>query len=152
MKYDDMSWHTGAAEYPKELPKEAAATHTGMFIAWALLSSLGGELAAEELPSLQARSITPGRFFYDQCDGKFVDEDLNAEGNAFAAAYFDLDKGAYLKDYDRVLCAGVTTAYEVADTWENFDKLKPRLDRRLDEWRRDVLGRTPWWQFWKYGR
>ena len=149
MKYDDVSWHTGADEYPKHLPREAAATHTGMFIAWALLSGLGGELAAEDLPPLRARRITPGRFFNDQCDGKFVDEQLNAEGNGFVTAYFDLDQGGYLKDYDRVLCAGLTTAYEVADTWENFDKLKPRLDRRLDEWRRGVLGRKRWWKFWE---
>jgi hypothetical protein len=47
-----------------------------------------------------------------------------------------------------VLCAGMETAYEVADTWQNFDRLKPRLDRRLDEWRRGVLGRKPWWKFW----
>ena len=149
MKYDDVSWHIGAEEYPKELPREAAATHTGMFIAWALLAGLGGELAPDDLPPLQSRSITPGRFFHERCDGKFVDEQLNAEGNAFTAAYFDLDKGSYLRDYDAVLCRGYETAYQVPDTWENFDKLKPRLDRRLDEWRRGVLGRRPWWKFWE---
>jgi len=147
MKYDDVSWHTGTDDYPKELPQEAAATHTGMFIAWALLSGLGGEQAAEDLPPLTSRSVTPGRFFHEQCDGKFVDEQLNAEGNAFVAAYFDLAKGAYLKDYDRVLCAGLTTAYEVPDIWANFDRLKPTLDRRLAEWRAGKLGR-PWWKFW----
>jgi hypothetical protein len=147
VKYDDVSWHASADEYPKGLPESAAATHTGMFIAWALLAGLGGETAAEDLPALQARSITPGRFFYDTCDGKFVDEQLNDEGNRFTQAYFDLDKGMYLPDYDRMLCAGFTTAYEVPDTWENFDRLKPRLDRRLAEWRAGRLGR-PWWKFW----
>ena len=119
-----------------------------MFVAWAILGGLGGELAGDDLPPLQARSITPGRFFFDTCDGKFVDEMLNDEGNRFAEAYFNLDKGQYLHDYDSVLCAGVETAYQVADTWENFDKLKPMLDRRLDEFRRGVLGRKPWWKFW----
>jgi hypothetical protein len=36
MKYDDASWHFGG-EFPKDLPEEAAATHTGMFVAWAFL-------------------------------------------------------------------------------------------------------------------
>jgi hypothetical protein len=148
MKYDDASWHYGVDEYPKELPREAAATHTGMFLAWAVLCGLGGELAAQELPKLRARAVTPGKFFFDTCDGKFVDEDLNDEGNRFVRAYFDLENGTYLKDYDRVLCAGLETAYHVPDTWSNFDRLKPRLDRRLDEWRRGVLGRRPWWRFW----
>jgi len=151
-KYDDVSWHNGAAEYPKDLADEAAATHTGMFIAWALLSGLSGELHTKDMPDsvlrLQARSVTPGQFFLE-CDGKFVDEDLNGEGNAFTQAYFDLDKGRYLKDYDAVLCRGFATAYHVPDTWENFDKLKPLLDRRLAEWRRGELGRKPWWKFWE---
>jgi hypothetical protein len=153
MKYDDVSWHNGAADYPKDLSDEAAATHTGMFVVWALLSGLGGELHTKELPDniprLQARSVAPGRFFLDDCDGKFIDEELNAEGNAFAKAYFDLDKGGYLQDYDAVLCRGLATAYHVPDTWENFDKLKPRLDRRLAEWRRGAWGRKPWWKFWE---
>lgn len=152
MKYDDVSWHTGAEEYPKDLPQKAAATHTGMFLVWALLAGLGGELHTKEMPEeiarLRSRSVTPGEFFFGPCDGKFTDEDLNEEGNAFALAYFDLDKGSYLRDYDALLCAGCTTAYEVADTWANFDRLKPRLDRRLVEWRRGELGKRPWWKFW----
>jgi hypothetical protein len=152
MKYDDVSWHTGAAEYPADLPKEAAATHTGMFVAWALLSGIGGDLHTKDLPDsiprLRARSVTPGQFLLEG-DGKFVDEMLNDEGNAFTQAYFDLEKGLYLKDYDRVLCHGLTTAYHARDSWENFDKLKPRLDRRLAEWRGGTLGRKPWWKFWE---
>jgi len=41
MKYDDASWHYGG-DFPDDLPDEAGATHTGMFLAWALLSGLGG--------------------------------------------------------------------------------------------------------------
>jgi hypothetical protein len=37
----------------------------------------------------------------------------------------------------------------VRDTWQNFDKLKPRLDRRLAEFRRGELGKRPWWKFWE---
>ena len=98
MKYDDASWHYGG-KFPKDLPMEAGATHTGMFVAWAFLSGLAGEIHVEDfpedIPRLKSRSITPGAFFLEACDGKFTDEDLTDEGNAFAQAYFDFDKGDY---------------------------------------------------------
>ena len=139
MKYDDASWHAGE-DFPKDVPEGAGGTHTGMFVAWALLSGLAGEVHVDDLPKdlerLRSRGVTPGRFFLDVCDGKFTDEDLNEEGNAFAQGYFDFEKGAYLGDYDRILTGGLPSQYHVADTWENFDLLRPVLDQRLEEWRR----------------
>ena len=143
MKYDDASWHSGA-EFPADLPPEAGATHSGMFLAWALISGLGGEYhvldSAEDLARLRARKLTPGQYFLMVCDGKFTDEDLSAEGNAFAQAYFDLEKGNYLGDYREYLVKGLASDYHVPDTWKSFDKLRPVLDRRLANWRR---GRIP---------
>jgi hypothetical protein len=60
VKYEDASWHSGADEYPKELPAQAAGTHTGMFVAWALLGGLGSSLHAGHLPRLRQRQVTPG--------------------------------------------------------------------------------------------
>ncbi|WP_369936420.1 hypothetical protein [Xanthomonas tesorieronis] len=145
MKYDDASWHSGG-EFPKDLPSEAGATHSGMFVAWALLSGLAGELHLEDFPAsiprLTDRSITPGAFFLAVCDGKFTDEDLSDDGNAFAEHYFDFDKGQYLADYEAALGHGIPAGpngiYYIADTWDNFDKLRPVLDRRLEEWRANV--------------
>ena len=139
MKYDDASWHYGG-QFPKDLPDEAGATHTGMFVAWALLAGLAGELHSDEFPEdvekLRSRSVTPGQFFLEACDGKFTDEDLNDDGNAFAQEYFDFDRGAYMKDYDRLLANGLPSQYHVADTWTNFEKLRPVLDKRFADWRR----------------
>jgi hypothetical protein len=141
MKYDDATWHYGG-NFPADLPREAGATHSGMFLAWALLSGLAGTLhlrdLPESIPALQRREITPGAFLISVCDGKFVDEDLNEEGNLFAAAYFDLKKGKYISDYEATLAVGLPGAYHVQDTWENFDRLKPILDSRLAQWRE-------WW-------
>lgn len=138
VKYDDASWHYGG-DFPDDLPDEAGATHTGMFVAWALLSGLAGELHvddfAEDLEVLKRREIAPGAYFLRCCDGKFTDEDLNDEGNAFAAAYFEFETGQYLADYERTLAGELPTTYHVADTWENFDQLRPILDQRLREWR-----------------
>lgn len=138
MKYDDATWHSGG-NFPSDLLPEAGATHTGMFLAWALLSGLAGDLHIKHLPQniplLQSRQVTPGEFFLSACDGKFVDEDLNAEGNAFAEIYFDLQRGSYIRDYEKILAKGLPSTYHVPDTWENFDKLKPFLDKRLSQYR-----------------
>lgn len=139
MKYDDASWHYGG-DFPKDLPDEAGATHIGMFVAWALLTGLAGKIHTvefpEELDALRSRRVTPGQFFLDACDGKFTDEDLTDEGNVFAQQYFDLERGVYIKDYGGLLAKGLPSEYHVRDTWSNFDKLRPMLDKRLAEWRK----------------
>ena len=138
MKYDDASWHYGG-EFPDELDEVAGATHIGMFVAWALLSDLGGKLHTEEfvdeLAKLRDRNLTPGQYFIACCGEKFSDEDLNGEGNDFALAYFDHENGAYLDDYEEILGNDFPTLYHVADTWENFDKLKPVIDAQYSEWK-----------------
>lgn len=137
MKYDDASWHC-EGDFPKDLESTAAATHTGMFVTWAFLSGLAGAIHLEDFPDdilrLEARQLTPGKFFLQTCDGKFTDEDLNEEGNEFARDYFDFQRGSYLKDYEQVLAHHLPSLYHVADTWDNFDKLKPALDQRFSEW------------------
>jgi hypothetical protein len=142
MKYDDASWHYGG-DFPDDLPSSAGATHIGMFLAWSLLADLGGELHTEEFPDelskLRNRQVTPGEYFIKACDEKFTDEDLNDEGNAFALAYFELDEGAYVKDYEETLAENLPSTYHVLDTWDNFDKLKPIIDQRFSDWKQKSL-------------
>jgi hypothetical protein len=151
MKYDDASWHYGG-NFPKNLPIEAGATHTGMFLTWALLSGLGGVLHTKEFPEnidrLKSRSVTPGAFFIDACDGKFTDEDLNDEGNAFTQAYFDFQTGKYLADYEETVGENSQQLYYVKDSWENFDLLKSVLNNRLTAWRKAKRGRFGWLVSW----
>jgi hypothetical protein len=139
MKYDDASWHYGADNFPKELAEESAATHTGMFVVWALLSGLAGPIHVEDfpehVPKLKNRSVSPAAFFLRSCDGKFTDEDLNEVGNRFTANYFDFENGQYLTDYATVLGEDDLDLYYVADTWDNFDRLKPVLDKRYADWK-----------------
>jgi hypothetical protein len=110
-----------------------------MFVAWAFLSGLAGQLHIEDfpddLPKLRSRAVTPGRYFLATCDGKFTDEDLNDEGNAFAQTYFDLQKGQFVADYERTVGANLPSIYHVPDTWETFDRLRPIFDQRLSAWR-----------------
>ena len=104
MKYDDASWHSDG-DFPEDLPPEAGATHAGMFLAWSLLQGLVGEDHAADFPGeleqLRKREVTPGKYLMI-LDGKFTDEELNDEGNAFASSYFDFEKGLYLADYESI--------------------------------------------------
>ena len=137
MKYDDASWHSGG-NFPTDLPEKAAATHSGMFLAWALLRGMVGDEHAEDfaddLDELRSRKVTPGAYLM-RLDGKFTDGELNGEGNGFASHYFDLERGQYLRDYEMTLAQGLPSSYHVADTWENFDRLEPVIDARYQAWR-----------------
>jgi hypothetical protein len=103
-----------------------------------ILSGLAGAIHIEDfpedIPKLASRVVTPAVFFLEACDGKFTDEDLNEEGNRFTADYFDFEKGQYLSDYEEVLGEDGRDLYYVTDSWQNFERLKPILDRRFSEW------------------
>ncbi len=140
MKYDDASWHY-EGDFPADLPPEAGATHIAMFVAWALLHGLSGELHAEDFPEtlaqLRQRTISPGQFLIQACDEKFTDKDLSDEGNAFAEHYFGLPgkSGAYLDDYDVTVGQNGRSLYHVPDTWEIYDRLAPIIQKRFEQWR-----------------
>jgi hypothetical protein len=143
MKYDDASWHSGH-DFPKDLPPRASFTHTGLYLAWAVLADLGSKELSDdfedELAKLSARLILPCEL-YRVMDGKFTDEDLSDDGNAFTKMYFGLDMSQYLEDYSEVLCTSLPTLYHVTDSWENYDRLKPILDNRLAAWRAEGIER-----------
>lgn len=139
MKYDDAAWHYGG-DYPAELPPEGGATHIGMFMAWAIERGLVGELHKQEsaaaLTSLRNHSITGAEFLLEECDGKFTNEDLDDTGNAFAVEYYE---AKYVDDYVQVFDdENLETIYHIEDTWENYERLKPVLDRRFSEWRTEA--------------
>jgi len=96
--------------------------------------------------------MTGREFVIDACDGKFTSEDLNAEGNAFAAAYYNV---GYLDEYRNAVDAGdLETIYHVANSHENRAKVAALLDQRFGEWKtgtlqsRPITPKPPWWKFW----
>jgi len=150
MKYDDASWHYGG-DFPDDLPQSAGGTHSGMFLARASLNDMTGSLHTDDFPDAlarpKAREITPGQYLLTVCNEKFTDGGLNEEGNAFAAAYFDLESGQHLADYAIALCGDLPTLYHAADTWEPYDQLAPVLDLALLRWRSKSERR--WWEIWE---
>lgn len=138
MKYDDASWHSNG-DFPADLPAEAGATHIGMFFAWLMLNGMGENAVNggldQEIQMLTDRTQTPGQFLLICADGKFVDDLLNQEANAFTIDYYNFDSGNFLDDYDATLADDLSSLYYVKDTWQNFDLLAPVLQKRLLEWR-----------------
>ena len=156
MSYDraDFDYSTEA----EPLPKGHAATHIGMFLAWAVMNSLESDShrahSAELLGKLRRREITGREFFEAACKERFSERDLNEEGNGFAQYYYVDEagqRGAYFADYKRVLTAGLPSFWHVADAWTNYDKLAPVITRRYQEWKAPPP-RKRWWQFWKSSR
>jgi hypothetical protein len=148
MLYDRADWHYGG-DFPVGLPPENGATHIGMFLAWAIINRLEGELHKQESPDVlddvRARRSTGRQFLLECCDEKLNDESLNDEGNAFARSYYE--GGAYLSDYEKTLGAGVSDLYEVEDTWENYEKIAGVIDARFAAWKGKAA--RPWWRFWR---
>jgi len=136
------------------LPKGHAATHIGIFLAWAaqhdLVNDFHRQRSSQLLAKLQRREITGCQFFEATCDGKFTERELNVEGNAFAEDYYTDaagQRGAYFADYKKVLSDQLPSFWHVADTWDNYDKMAAVIDRRYKNWKSPPKKR--WWQFWK---
>lgn len=62
---------------------------------------------------------------------------LNREGNAFAQAYFDFDKGKYLEDYSKHLQKNLATQLHVPYTAENEATIHAIIDKRYKEWKKN---------------
>jgi hypothetical protein len=146
-KYDDASWHYGG-NYPKDLPPANAATHIGMFLTWCidrdLLSEEQNDDFEEDIQKVKNRTLTGAEFLMSVCDEKFTTGDLAQLGNDFAKAYYARKEktaaakyASYFEDYEQVFgkTDGAFELYRVANTWENYNLLKPLIDQRFEEWK-----------------
>jgi hypothetical protein len=153
MSYDRADYDYSTEAEP--LPKGHAATHIGMFLAWAvqhgLESDFHREHSADLLARLRRREITGRQFFEAACRERFSERDLSEEGNAFAQYYYVDEagqRGAFFADYKRVLATGLPSFWHVADTWDNHEKIAAVISRRYGDWKNPPHQKR-WWQFWK---
>lgn len=154
--YDKAKYHL-AMDYPKDLPESQACVHTGMFVTWLIehdmLSDWLIEEAAASIEAVKRHEMTGPQFYEEEMCGVLSDENLNEEGNAFTASYYD-GKGRFTRDYCVVMDIGdLPSIYHVQDTWENYELIKPRIDERYAEWLEKpaaaAAGGKKWWQFWR---
>ncbi len=150
MKYDDVSWHTGG-DFPSDSPEEYGATHIALFLKWCIKRGWAGELHRQEFPKetqfLINGQMSATEFFLKCCDGKLTEDDLGAEGNAFAELYYG-DDGLYLEDYADHFGDLMYVAPESAHDFNAFSAV---LDARIES---GVLTKSqqrsakPWWKSW----
>ena len=140
MKYDDVSWHCGG-NFPEDLPDEAGATHIGMFLAWAIMNGLEGDLHKEDsqeaIEAVRQRRMTGAKFLLQECDWKLTHHSLNEEGNQFCLEYYGNDDGygQYLVDYEIALAKNEPSLYHIEDSWPTFDKLYEHIQSRYEAWK-----------------
>jgi hypothetical protein len=122
MKYDDASWHYGG-DFPENQPDEHGGTHIGLFLRWCFEKGWAGQIHRDDEPDDVAEVICGNmsgtEFLFKYCDGKFIHEDLNEEGNAFAGQYYGKD-GLYLDDYAEVFGDLMYVAPDSAHEYERF--------------------------------
>ena len=127
--YDKAKYHY-EGNFPVELDRMHAFVHIGMFLGWActndLLSEQMLEDFASEISQFQRRNITGTRLI-ELCGGALASDMLNDAGNAFTSQYYEFK---YLDDYVEVLLGTLPSIYHIEDRWENFDRMKLRINER----------------------
>jgi hypothetical protein len=98
--------------------------------------------SAADLEKLLRDEMPATEFLFKNCDGKFTDEDLSGEGNAFVAIYYGSD-GPYLADYAE---AFGDLMYVASEDEHDFKRFTQMVDRRYNA----QTGGTkkPWWKPW----
>lgn len=140
---DRIDWHSGG-DFPDNLPEVNGGTHIGMYLTWIIQNNLIGQMhrddSAEAIQKVLSRQMTGRDFLVDMCDEKFWDEDLNEEGIAFTNYYYQADSTDtfknYVDDYCEALAQDVESIFEIEDTWANYDKLKPLIDKKYSDWKK----------------
>jgi hypothetical protein len=134
--YDKAAYHYGG-DFPKELQREQAYVHIGMFLGWACSQNLLSETMELDhnsaIKQFFERNVT-GPQLLRIAGGILASDMLSLLGNAFAMDYFRYGHGAYLHDYADVLAKNYFSVYHVKDTWDNYQRLTRRIDQRYREW------------------
>ncbi len=160
MKYDDATWHHGGT-VREGLAQENAATHIGIFLAWAFERGFAGRLhvanSPSELEAVRQRRMTGRDYLLSRCKGKLTDKELNDVANAFAAAYYE---AGYAADWEAFVQARrYGSSYRAPDTWRTFDTMARVLNYRFRQWGDGVREWSPlpssvlrrrqrWWMPW----
>jgi len=145
MKYDDASWHYNES-FPKDSPQDFSGTHIAILLKWCFLKGWAGELHINENPDDVEKVINGTKsatdFFFQWCDGKFTDEDLTAEGNAFVSDYYE---NHYTGDYAGLFADKMFVAPE---SEHDLKKMFELIDMRYSKYMEIKSGSKPWWKIW----
>lgn len=144
LSIDRIDWHSGG-DFPENLPEVNGGTHIGMFLTWIINNNLIGQIhrddSAEAIQKVLSRQMTGRDFLVDMCDEKFWEDDLNEEGFAFTNYYYQVESTDIFKNYIDDYCDAIgddfDSLYEIEDTWENYNRLKPYIDKKYSDWKKN---------------
>jgi len=134
MSYDRIDWHSNGEGFPPDAEPKQGGTHIGIFLTWIIHNDLIGEFhledSEESIQKVKDREMTGCEFLIEECDSKFWEEDMNETGNEFTKYYYEGEgDGNYFGDYTDVF-DDYENIYDVKNSWENYDKIKPVIDMR----------------------
>lgn len=125
---DRADWHSGADNFPDDVPEENGATHIGMFVRWACVRGFFVDEASppEAIEAVRAGTMSGRDLLLEHCDGMLWPSMLTDECAAFAAAHWS----GFIEDYAGLPTRGGDTAYHIEDTAENYEIVAGALDER----------------------
>ena len=137
---DWVDWHCYGPLYPQDLPREAAATHIGLFFAWAASRGLASERHARDhadgFARLLKRERSPASYVLTELGGKLESEDFGEAIQPFLRDYYTAhdQRPVYYNDTENLAEAlGLNFTYRIPDDWEAFDRLALVIDQRFAE-------------------
>jgi hypothetical protein len=144
--YDKAKYHDESIQQAG-LPEEHATHHTIYFLRWLIENDLMDTSEEQDYGDVLQKFKSGEKSLYDVYnwwDCCLISDMLTDEGNAFAMHYFDFERGKYLKDYTGTLQGDLPSEFHIPYTEENYQKLKPLIDRRYQEWKSSPK-KKKWW-------
>jgi hypothetical protein len=143
--YDKAKYHDETIQ-GLGLPDDHACNHTTFFMSWLVKN----RLMSDDFEYVENNPVNDYRLgkipineLYEWWDCCLISEMLSPEGNAFAQAYFDFDKGMYLNDYGKFLQKNLPTQFHVPYTADNEAIIHAVIGKRYKDWKKG----KKWWQF-----
>lgn len=141
--YDKTAYHEEAVAKLK-LPPEHAENQTLFFLRWLTENDLMRKWymdSAKETIAKCVEGTATIREVYRQMASALMSDMLTPEGEEFVKDYYYVGKGrpvGYPRDYATVLQGSLPTSYHVEYTEENYQHIRPMLDQRFREWKRQA--------------
>ena len=136
--YDNAKSHF-LGNFPQSLPIEQAYVHIGMYLGWIIDSALYSEYFEEEASNqifrFKRREISC-TILSEVWDGYLGFELFSREGNLFTYHYYG--GGLYKTDYDEILVKTLPSIYHVVDSWENYEKMRARINESFANWKSEI--------------
>lgn len=138
MTIDRIDWHWDSIteDIPEKEHLERAGAHIGYYIEWAYKKGFAPNNTethdVEEYQKVADSKVTGINFLISNCDTKFWDCDINAEGLEFTKYIYD----KYLEDYEKVVQhKPYTEKYNKKD----LEKVSKYLDDKYSEYKKLIM-------------